>query len=161
MGRYVASTTGSEGNSNRIEYRIRIGVSVFAVVFDDLAKAREAAEAINKTGRSVEIYEKVTGNIVATLRGWPTVTVSGSDIKLRFIEYGHDFNIGRTLCSCCSLTLREALESRFSCNTVLLRGSVGGQQLTLSKAIDLVENPLLDRFTAGKKIAGDKPSHAD
>jgi hypothetical protein len=53
-----------------IELYLRIGKEIFGVSFLSLEEARKAARAINRTGRSVEIFEKISGKVLERTAGW-------------------------------------------------------------------------------------------
>jgi hypothetical protein len=53
-----------------IELYLRIGKEIFGVSFLSLEEARKAARTINRTGRSVEIFEKISGKVLERTAGW-------------------------------------------------------------------------------------------
>jgi len=48
------------------ELCLRIGKMVFGVSFTDIEEARDAARRIIRSGRDVEIYEKISGKVLET-----------------------------------------------------------------------------------------------
>jgi hypothetical protein len=119
-----------------VELHLRIGNDLFGVAFLDLADARKAARAINKTGRSVEIFEKLTGHIVDRMPGGlPRRAAELNTIQARLMQKAHKFQPGAIICARCGLTLLESLSMPMQCGEFAVRPG------TLTQAIDAAEHP--------------------
>jgi len=69
MRPYSPSPPSATDEHSVIELYLRIGKEIFGISFLSLEEARQAARTINRTGRSVEIFEKISGKVLERTAG--------------------------------------------------------------------------------------------
>ncbi len=99
-----------------IELYLRIGKEIFGVSFLSLDEAKKAARTINRTGRSVEIFEKISGKVLERTAGWTEKRpLEVQAINTRLVQKAHQFETGATFCSLCGLSLLDSLSLPLQC----------------------------------------------
>jgi hypothetical protein len=139
---YSPSTSTPTDEHSTIELYLRIGKEVFGVSFLSLDEAKKAARAINKTGRSVEIYEKLSGKVLERSAGWlEKRPMEATTIQTRLAQKAHQFETSATFCALCGLSLLDSLSLPLQCAGISPDHNRPGRPSTLTDAIDAAEHP--------------------
>jgi hypothetical protein len=141
MRHYSPSGYAPTDEHSNVELYLRIGEEVFGVSFLSLDDARAAGRQINKSGRSVEIYEKLSGKVLERSAGrHKKRPMESNTIRTRLIQKSHHFETSAMFCSLCGLSLLDALSLPLPCVGLPYHQGLA-RPVTLTDAIDAAEYP--------------------